>query len=65
MNPADERHFAYTALDAYLHGDLPFLKRLACARHLKRCPRCQALLERVREDNRLLSDLGSTENHEC
>ncbi|MBP5226779.1 MAG: zf-HC2 domain-containing protein [Kiritimatiellae bacterium] len=66
--------FDYAALDAYLNGDLPFLKRLACARHLKRCPRCRAVLERVKSDNQLWADISAAEttppdtnptNHEC
>ncbi|MBP5511542.1 MAG: hypothetical protein J6Z49_11550 [Kiritimatiellae bacterium] len=53
---AEQKHFTYAELDAFLHGDLPVLKRLRCQLHLHGCPQCQGLLQHVEEDNRLLED---------
>lgn len=51
-----QKHFSYDELDAFLHGDLPLLKRVLCQLHLRGCEQCRGMLQHVKEDNELLEN---------
>lgn len=53
---AEQKHFSYDELDAFLHGDLPMLKGVLCRLHLRGCEKCQGMLQHVKEDNELLEN---------
>lgn len=50
-------HYPKYLLDRYIHQEMSWPARLLCAWHLRRCSRCQARLEHLRQNELLLNDL--------
>ena len=51
------KHYTKEELSLYKCGDMSILGRLQCAAHLKRCPKCKALMRELREDDALIVEL--------
>ena len=53
-------HYAREELELYRNRQMSLLKRIACAAHLKECPKCARLLRELDEDDRLIAEIRSS-----
>ncbi|MFA6291314.1 MAG: hypothetical protein WC637_05995 [Victivallales bacterium] len=51
------KHPIFTDLEKYNRKEMGIFSRILTGIHLKKCRKCSTLLEKLREDDRLLMDL--------
>ena len=53
-------HCTREELELYRGRQMSLLKRIACAAHLKECPKCARLLRGLDEDDHLIAEIRSS-----
>ena len=53
-------HYTKEDLEFYRSKQMPLLRRMICASHLKGCPDCARLLRELEEDDRTINDIRSS-----
>ncbi len=51
------KHYSELELERYLNGEMSFLPRFFCKRHLTVCSSCRIILDEVKEDQRLAEEI--------
>ncbi len=51
------KHYSELELERYLNGEMSWLFRFICSRHLKVCPSCRIIQDDVMEDRRLAKEI--------
>ena len=44
----------------YRHGKLPFLKKIFCCLHIKKCKTCAAVLEDIYKEDELIAEMQNS-----
>jgi len=53
-------HYTKEDLELYRNHKMSVLGRIACATHLKDCPKCKKLLKELEDDDKLIKDLRNS-----
>lgn len=51
------KHYSELELERYLNSEMPCFSRFFCNRHLQKCPSCRVLLNDLREDRQLATEV--------
>lgn len=57
------KHYTKVNIEKYARGDMNIILRTMCAMHLKSCPDCQKVLDSIRDDETLISNIRKAVTH--